>query len=354
MKLTDKGGKCQLCEGLTDKIAGLIYRHLSLIEAFEFSSVSLGIILPAHIINREDELRASLKLKEPPTIKRYLANVAIAELRSMLGRPVMLSHINADVSLTLDFITETVDIRASPIYLLGRYIKQKRGIPLRTRERVNTQSPSLEALLERALVLHFGAEEAKFSWAGGEDKDSLVLGQGRPFVAKLTNPRRRTLPPTLINSINDELGALGVGVTQLEVLTSRPKLPFHYIFTAEIACRLINSSAGALTRFTGLSAFSSIDVLFERPGRPPKTRRLLSLGGFRLSDSELRMTGTFEGGFDIRAFFGREKESRAQPNAHQLLRTSLELIHYDILEVKLLESALSLNSPFGVGLRAQE
>ena len=31
----------------------------------------------------------------------------------------------------------------------------------------------------------------KFSWIGGEDKESLVLGKGRPFFAEIIEPKRR-------------------------------------------------------------------------------------------------------------------------------------------------------------------
>ena len=33
----------------------------------------------------------------------------------------------------------------------------------------------------------------KFSWIGGEDKESLVLGKGRPFFAEIIKPKRRII-----------------------------------------------------------------------------------------------------------------------------------------------------------------
>jgi tRNA pseudouridine synthase 10 len=41
------------------------------------------------------------------------------------------------------------------------------------------------------LFAKFDAPQAKITWIGGEDSTSLVLGRGRPFFARIANPKKR-------------------------------------------------------------------------------------------------------------------------------------------------------------------
>ena len=50
---------------------------------------------------------------------------------------------------------------------------------------------SIESKISKFLIQKFDSNQVKINWIGGEDKSSLVLGNGRPFFSKLLNPKKR-------------------------------------------------------------------------------------------------------------------------------------------------------------------
>ncbi|KAI9361663.1 hypothetical protein DFJ73DRAFT_621053 [Zopfochytrium polystomum] len=79
-----------------------------------------------------------------------------------------------------------------PVYFAGRYNKLQRGVShsrwVHKGERL--WEDSVEELIAPHLVELSGAESHKFSSAGREDVDVLMLGRGRPFYFELVNPKR--------------------------------------------------------------------------------------------------------------------------------------------------------------------
>ena len=61
----------------------------------------------------------------------------------------------------------------------------------------------LKGIISRYIFKKFGGTTTKFTWIGGEDKSSLVLGDGRPFFVKLRHPNKRKskLISTDLNSV---------------------------------------------------------------------------------------------------------------------------------------------------------
>jgi tRNA pseudouridine synthase 10 len=79
----------------------------------------------------------------------------------------------------------------SPIYVAGRYCKLKRHIS-NSAWVINGKrmtEDSMEELIGNFLPLTFGNESYKFSSAGREDSDVLMLGDGRPFYFELIHPK---------------------------------------------------------------------------------------------------------------------------------------------------------------------
>ena len=52
---------------------------------------------------------------------------------------------------------------------------------------------SVEGKISKFLYEKFETDQVKFTWIGGEEKTSLVMGNGRPFFAKLLSPKKRNV-----------------------------------------------------------------------------------------------------------------------------------------------------------------
>src|SRR3970282_883649 len=100
---------------------------------------------------------------------------------------------------------DSCELQARTLILSGRYIKKTRGMPQKQTSCTNCKErgclecnyhgiskfTSVEGKISKLLFEKFNGTQTKITWIGGEDKNSLVLGNGRPFFAKLLNPKKR-------------------------------------------------------------------------------------------------------------------------------------------------------------------
>lgn len=83
------------------------------------------------------------------------------------------------------------------VFLAGRYNKYSRHLsqsPWLVGEQRMTES-SVQELISEEIKKIFRPDEIKFSSAGREDVDVRMLGNGRPFILELINPRKENLSP---------------------------------------------------------------------------------------------------------------------------------------------------------------
>ena len=110
-----------------------------------------------------------------------------------------------DVAITFDLEDFTFEITVLPVYIYGRYIKRVRNIS-QTRwickvcggvgcDVCNYTGKkyvsSVEELIATPVIDLFKARDAILHGAGREDVDARMLGNGRPFVLEIVEPRRR-------------------------------------------------------------------------------------------------------------------------------------------------------------------
>ena len=83
----------------------------------------------------------------------------------------------------------------SSIYLAGRYAKLQRNIA--QSPWIDPSLPSVSGYIDAIVAKHFQAAGCKFCSAGREDIDVRMLGDGRPFLLEICNPKRYLLlePP---------------------------------------------------------------------------------------------------------------------------------------------------------------
>jgi tRNA pseudouridine(54/55) synthase len=126
-------GECNICSGLmqeTDSIMRRISETLS--NDYHFNTFLIGATLPAKLLEREDRIRARLKIRGRENIKSHLAR----NLRKMFSEMTkkQIDFLHPDLTINLQFQRDTgldIDIKMRPLIMLGRYIKNIRGMPQR-------------------------------------------------------------------------------------------------------------------------------------------------------------------------------------------------------------------------------
>ena len=125
---------------------------------------------------------------------------------------------------TISLPTYTLSIHTSSIYIAGRYNKLARHISnskwIINGKRITPHS--IEELIGDYLEESFKNDGYKFSSAGREDSDVLMLGTGRPFYFEILQPKVNTLTNADMSSLQEKVNRKGEGmilVRDLQIVT---------------------------------------------------------------------------------------------------------------------------------------
>ena len=197
--------KCYICKNLFSNAVLYVKMMQNASMRYEFSTFTVGAILKQSIIERDDKLRSKFHLHGVDGIKTAVTR----ELGKKFARKTRtrIDHLLPDIIFTINFRTEQCDVKTKPIFLYGRYIKNKRGLPQKEESCQDCKGKgcifcnnhgivsfdSVEGKISQFLYEKFETNQVKFTWIGGEDKTSLVMGNGRPFFAKILSPKKRNV-----------------------------------------------------------------------------------------------------------------------------------------------------------------
>ena len=197
--------KCYICKNLFSNIDLYVKMMQNVSTEYEFSTFTVGAILKQSIIERDDKLRSRFHLRGVDGIKTDVTK----ELGKKFIRKTKkrIDHLLPDVTFTINFKTEQCNVKTKPVFLYGRYVRDKRGLPQKEESCRDCMGKgcifcnnhgivsfdSVEGKISKFLYEKFETDQVKFTWIGGEDKTSLVMGDGRPFFAKLLSPKKRNV-----------------------------------------------------------------------------------------------------------------------------------------------------------------
>lgn len=341
----DNDRRCYICGGLMNSTGDLLALMLDSLQAYQFKTFLIGATLPQKMLEREDGLRARFKVRGRESIKSDLTR----ELGKLLGGTTgtRVEYLRPDVNINMDLTEErrvVAAVRAKPIYLLGRYVKNVRGLKQKQERCIlcrgkgcdscsNTGlagfDDSVEGIIVKKLIEIFGCDGAKFAWVGGEDRESLVLNEGRPFFVKVINPRARFADLARLQFED------GVKATFIREVGSFPEKPLKFRvkvrLTIECDRRVDDASLEKLKQ-----QLRNASVKFLGKNNREVSKGIYEFDAVRAPEEENRLEVAMvaDGGLTIKQFVGGDG---MEPNISQLLECKLTCKHFDVLEVRLLE-----------------
>jgi len=207
--------KCYICKNLFSNIDLYVKMMQNVSTEYEFSTFTVGAILKQSIVERDDKLRSRFHLREVDGIK---TDVTIVLGKKFIRKTKKrIDHLLPDVTFTINFKTERCNVKTKPIFLYGRYLKDKRGLSQKEESCKDCKGrgcifcnnhgivsfDGVEGKMAKFLYEKFKTEQVKFTWIGGEDKTSLVMGDGRPFFAKLISPKKQNIKLIKKSNLNE-------------------------------------------------------------------------------------------------------------------------------------------------------
>ena len=326
--------KCYICRNLFDNLNYFLKMMIDVSSNYSFSSFSVGAILKPSIVDRDDYIRSKYKLKGIDGIKTDVSR----ELRKLFSRKTKknVDLLDSDVTFTINLKDESCQLRSKSISLSGRYVKTLRGISQKQKSCSNcygkgcrtcnfhgiSEFDSVEGIISKFIFEKFGGTTAKFTWIGGEDKSSLVLGTGRPFFVKIQTPFKRKLKSTSLKSTF-------LKITNLKIVRESPKKPLKFNSSIEVKVSTEDEiDSKNLKKLKELQKHPV--VVYEKSGKRSE-KKIFSVKYKKNSSNTFTLFIKAEGGLPIKRFVNSDDVS---PGISQLLNTSCMCQEFDFLDIE--------------------
>jgi len=326
--------KCYICKNLFDNLNHFLKLMLDVSTNYSFLSFSVGAMIKPSVVDRDDYIRSKYKLKGIDSIKTDISK----ELRKSFSRKAKktIDLLDPDVTFTVNIKDESCQLRSKSLSLSGRYVKTLRGIPQKQKSCENcsgkgcrvcnfhgiSEFDSVEGIISQFLFKKFGGTTAKFTWIGGEDKSSLILGTGRPFFVKIQNPHKRNLK---LSSIKSDF----LKITNLKIVPESPKKPLK--FNSSIKAKISTEDkidSKSLKKLKDLPKHPI--VVYEKSGKRSE-KKIFFVKYKKNPNNAFTLFIKAEGGLPVKRFVSGDDVS---PGISQILKTSCKCQEFDFLDIK--------------------
>ena len=359
----DEDTKCDICSDIFKEIDSslldLVCEKIDFLE-IEFDTFVVGCKLPKEIVEKDALISEKLGL-DVEILKREVNR----EMGKILEKnlPQEVDFDKEDAIIMADFrkmLKEDVEnpikvrIQINPIFIEGRYNKLVRNIPQtkwpcrkckgRGCEACNftgKQYPeSVEELLSQTALKYSKGYEAKFHGAGREDIDVRMLGDGRPFVLEIKEPRIRKLD---LEKIEKEANEEAEGKTsyhnlkytvrkrKAEIKTSSPDTYKVYRALVECEDEIREEDLDKLQSLHTIQQRTPIRVSHRRADKI-REKEVKELSCKYINPHSFEMIIKTEGGLYIKELISSD-EGRSKPSVSEVLGTQAICAELDVIEV---------------------
>jgi len=327
--------KCYVCKDLFCNLDHFLKLMLDLSSNYEFQTYGVGIIIKPSIVDRDDFIRSKYKLKGIDSIKTDIAKELIKLFTKKTQKT--LDSFDPEITFTVNLKDESCQLHSKSITIFGKYVKSKRGYGQKQPSCDNcsgigcrvcdfhgiSEFESIEGIISKLIFKKFGGTTTKFTWIGGEDKSSLVLGNGRPFFVKIKNPSKRK------SKLFDEKFN-SVSVFNLKLVDTFPKKPLNFYSRIKIKISTeLQINSKKLQKLKDLTTCPI--VIYEKSGKRYE-KKIFDLKYKKNSTNLFTIIMSAEGGFPIKRFVIGDDVS---PNISSLLDNSCVAQEFDFLDIVL-------------------
>jgi tRNA pseudouridine synthase 10 len=347
---------CYICDNIFEDVEkGLIDKIINKInhENIEFSTFLVGCRVSPEILSKEEEIQKNLEL-DVENIKKEINREIGKKLYFTLEKNVEFD--NPNIVIMVDFVNEDIDIQINPIFIEGRYRKLVRGIPQtkwpcgKCRGKgcpscnyTGKQYPeTVEELISPEAIELSRGSESKFHGAGREDIDVKMLGNGRPFVLEIKEPKTRNLDLEILEEKINTFADGKVEVQDLKFVGRDRKGTIKcsstdtykvYRAIVELESDVNEDKLNLLKSMEIINQRTPIRVSHRRADKI-RTRTIRNITAKPIDARKFEMVVECEGGLYIKELISGD-EGRSKPSVSEILGINALCIQLDVLEVNI-------------------
>jgi len=337
-RLTTKKNKkqsdqCFICKNIFEKIDGVILRISENLSSYEFSNFETGVIIKPSIIDRDDHIKSQFEIRGISSIKSNVNH----ELSKRVAQKTKtgINHLDPDISIKVNFKDNSYEIKSKPIYLYGRYIKKSRKITQKQQNCRNchgkgcyicnfhglTNFDSVGGQITKFLIKKFDCKQVKINWIGGEEKTSLVLGNGRPFFVKIINPKKRK------KIIRRKTKLQAIELLELRKIDTQPKDQIFFKSKIDV---VMKTDKPIKSRELKNLERSTMPLIIHVDGKKSVTKKIYKINFKKLSSKSFKINFYADGGIPIKSLI---QGPTVIPNMTDLLKTKCECVQFDFKKI---------------------
>jgi len=312
--------KCYICKDIFDTLDSVLFTISEKINTFDFKTFNLGLTLKNSYLERDDYIKSKYKIKGIENIKFSISNELTKKITKKTKSRKKLE--DPDIFLQVNFKDDSCTIRSKPIFVYGRYNKRIRKIPQKLKSCKSCNGfgchncnftgleniESVESKISYFLKKKFDANRVQINWIGGEDQSSLVLGNGRPFFAKIINPKKRN------RLLRKSFDLDAVFLSELRKLPVQPKgsVPFK----SEISITIDTKKPISSSTLKKLSTLKNAKIMNHSKDKKDNLKQIYDVHYKKLGKNRFLLDLFVDGGIPIKSFV---QNSDLTPNISELL-----------------------------------
>ena len=326
--------KCFICKNLFDNLNYFLKMMIDYTSDYSYRTFGIGTTVKPSIIDRDDYIRSQYKLTGTDSVKTDITK----ELSKSFSKKTkkVLAFSDPEIHFLINFKNESCQLHSKSITFSGRYVKTVRGITQKQKSCINcngdgcrtcllhgiSEFNSIEGIISQYIFKKFGGTTTKFTWIGGEDKSSLVLGTGRPFFVKLHHPNKRTSKLTSIDLDSIKL-------KNLKIIDTFPQKPI--MFNSSIEIKISSKSTLDSQYLKKLKNICNNPVMvYEKSGKRFE-KQIYSLSYKKYSLHNFSLFVKVEGGLPIRRFI---EGGDVSPNISDVLNCKCTCEEFDFHDIE--------------------
>lgn len=328
---------CYICKKILSNLQPVINKMLEKSFDYKFSSFVVGAILKPSVTDRDDLIRSKFKLQGIDSVKTAITKELSKKFAKKTKKKI--DYLYPDLTLTFNFKDGSCELQTRTLIFSGRYVKKNRGLPQKQPPCSNCKGKgclqcdshgfskftSVEGKISKFLFDKFSGTQTKITWFGGEDKNSLVLGNGRPFFAKLFNPKKR------ITRLQKKYALDEIEIHNLKIISKLPKLVIPFKSTIELSVLTEKNLPKKDLELLKTLKDSPITV-FDKPNKKNQ-KSIYKIKLIKSSIKSFSFKITADGGLPIKRFV---EGNNVNPNLSDLLGTKCRCKEFDFHKVDLI------------------
>ncbi|MDY6930902.1 MAG: tRNA pseudouridine(54/55) synthase Pus10 [Halobacteriota archaeon] len=346
--------RCWVCNGLMDQVKEWARKATAKLDTYEYDSFLVGTKVTGLISENEEIIWAEAGASWAEPLKSEMNREVGKEVSLATGKDVDFKR--PDIAVLLDLQQEEVHLQVNSLFIYGRYRKLLRGIP-QTRwfcRECNgagcdscdgtgkRYAESVEELIIWPSLAEFEGSDASLHGAGREDIDALMLGDGRPFVLEVKEPKTRNVDVLYLqNKINEassgKVEVLGLRYTDKETVKSLKTIKADKVYRIKIETeeRIEKERLNmALSNLEGVVRQKTPTRVLHRRSDLKRERKVHEARLISIEDDNIVLEVSCEGGLYVKELISGD-DGRTEPSLSDLLGVDLMVSELDVTSVKI-------------------